>query len=291
MENPMSAHGLASALTRRTIPLAALAAMAAFTAFFSATVFAQPAAQPASKPTIVLVHGAFADAASWSGVVARLQAEGYTVLAPANPLRGVAYDSAYIASVVSQINGPVLLAGHSYGGAVISNAATKASNVVGLVYIAAFIPDEDETLMDLSARSTESILGPALRPALFPTGNGAETAPELYVDAAAFPSIFAADLPAGTAAVLAVSQRPIAAIAFGEPSGPVAWKTLPSWTLVAGSDKAIGATLERQMAQRAGSHTVEVDGSHLVMLSQPTAVADLILTAARGAMPAITAGR
>jgi len=234
-----------------------------------------------TTPTVVLVHGAFADAGSWAGVIKALQAAGVKVQAPANPLRSVSGDAAYIASVVNQIPGPVLLAGHSYGGAVISAASPQAQNVVGLIYVAAFIPDEGETLQGLAEQATDSLLGPALRPAQFPMGEGEEPGVELYVDPAQFPEIFAADLPAEQAAVLAASQRPVSAASFGEPIGPVGWKSLPSWAAVSPHDVAIGPAGERLMAERSGAEIVEIDGSHLLMISQSQAVADLIQTALR----------
>ncbi|HEY4225458.1 MAG TPA: alpha/beta hydrolase [Pseudolysinimonas sp.] len=233
----------------------------------------------ATSPTVVLVHGAFADAGSWAGVTAILQAARVTVLAPANPLRGVTSDSAYIASVISQIDGPVLAVGHSYGGAVITNAGTAASNVVGLVYISAFAPDEGEKLGDVTATSADAILSTALLPRQFPTGSGSEPAVELYVDPAKFHEVFAADLPAAQSAVLGASQRPIAAAAFDDATGVPAWKTLPSWAVVGTGDKAAGADLTRAHAQRAGSQLTELDGSHLVFVAQPQPVADVILTA------------
>ena len=230
-------------------------------------------------PTVVLVHGAFADGSSWAGVVSELQAAGHKVRVAANPLRSLSGDAAYVASLVNQIPGPVLLVGHSYGGAVISNAATQAGNTVGLVYVAAFIPDEGESIQGLAEHATDSLLGPALRPSQYPTGAGPEPGTEFTVDPASFYEVFAADLPAEQAAVLAASQRPAADRAFGEPSGPPAWKTLPSWAVVSTNDKVIGPTGERAMAERAGATITEVDGSHLVMVSQPQAVADVILTA------------
>jgi len=230
-------------------------------------------------PTVVFVHGAFADASGWAGVITELQADGITTMAPANPLRSVSGDAAYIASVVNQIAGPVLLVGHSYGGVVITNAAPQADNVIGLVYVAAFAPDEGESVQALAAQSTDSLLGPALRPVDFPTGTGGEPGHELYIDQASFHEVFCADLPAEQAAVMAVSQRPGAEAGFGEPSGPAGWKTLPSWALIATADHTIGVTGERFMAERAGAITVDVDASHVVMISQPQAVADLIRTA------------
>jgi pimeloyl-ACP methyl ester carboxylesterase len=232
-------------------------------------------------PTIVLVHGAFADGSSWNGVIQRLQQQGYTAVAPANPLRGVTADSAYLASLLGQINGPVLLAGHSYGGAVISNAATSAPNVVGLVFVAAFAPDEGERLGEASSSSKDSILNPALIQYNYPAGPEGETAAELAVDPAKLGEVFAADLPEEQTAQMAATQRPIAAAAFTDPSGPPAWKKLPSWAVVATGDKAAGADIVRSMAQRASADIAEVEGSHVIMISQPQAVTDHILKAAR----------
>jgi pimeloyl-ACP methyl ester carboxylesterase len=240
--------------------------------------------QTGVKPTIVLVHGAFADASSWNGVIGRLQQQGYTVIAAANPLRGLAADSAYTASLLNQIDGPVLLVGHSYAGAVITTAATSTPNVVGLVYIAAFATEEGENLNDVESGSKDSILGPALVQYKYPAGpdgTGGETLVELAVNPALFREAFAADLPPETTALLAATQRPTAVTAFSEASGPPAWKKLPSWTVVATGDKAAGADVIRSEAQRAGAHITEVEGSHVIMISQAQAVADVILTAAR----------
>jgi pimeloyl-ACP methyl ester carboxylesterase len=234
-----------------------------------------------AKPTIVLVHGAFADASSWNGVIERLQPQGYTVIAPANPLRGVTADSAYIASLLSQIDGPVLLVGHSYGGAVISNAATNAPNVVGLVYPAAFAPDEGENLGDVEAGSKDSVLNSALVQYRYPAGPGGETSIEFAINPAMFREAFAADLPPEQTALMAATQRPAAAAAFSDASGPPAWKRLRSWSVVATGDKAAGSDVVRSMAQRAGADIVEVAGSHVIMISQPQAVTDHILKAAR----------
>ena len=233
-----------------------------------------------TSPTVVLVHGAFADAGSWAGVTAILQAAGVTVLAPANPLRSVTSDSAYIASVASQVDGPVLLVGHSYGGAVITNAGTAATNVVGLVYVSAFAPDEGEKLGEVTATSADAILSTALLTRQYPTGSG-ESAVELYVDPAKFHEVFAADLPEAQSAVLGASQRPVAAAAFDDATGVPAWKKLPSWAVVGTGDKAAGADLTRAHAKRAGSQLTELDGSHLAFVAQPQAVADVILAAVK----------
>ena len=229
--------------------------------------------------TVVLVHGAFADASSWTGVIERLQKEKVQVTAPANPLRGISIDSAYIASVLDQIGGPVLAVGHSYGGAVITNAATKSRNVVGLVYVAAFAPDEGERLGDIEGNSKDSVLNTALVPLRYPTGQGAETAMEFAINPAHFHDAFAADLPVAQTALMAATQRPIAELAFSEPTGVPAWKTLPAWAVVATGDKAAGSDVVRSMAQRAGATISEVEGSHVIMISQPQVVTDVILTA------------
>jgi pimeloyl-ACP methyl ester carboxylesterase len=233
------------------------------------------------SPTVALIHGAFADAGSWAAVTERLLSAGVKVWVFANPLRGLATDSAYVASAIAQIGGPVLAVGHSYGGAVITNAATTTPNVVGLVYVSGFAPDENETLSEVEGTSRDSALGPALLPVQYPTGSGDETATELYVNPASFYEVFARDLPPGQAAVLGASQRPVAAAAFDEKNGVPAWKTLPSWAVVATGDKAAGADVILSMAKRAGAEIVELDGSHVIMISQPEAVTDVILKALR----------
>src|SRR5690348_14162251 len=229
--------------------------------------------------TVVLVHGAFADASSWTGVIERLQKKGVQVTAPANPLRGISIDSAYIASVLGQIPGPVLAVGHSYGGAVITNAAAKASNVVGLVYVAAFAPDEGEKLGDVENNSKDSVLNTALVPLQYPTGQGTQTAVEFAINPARFHDAFAADLPAAQTALMAATQRPASELAFSEPTRVPAWKTLPSWAVVASGDKAAGSDVIRSMAKRAGATITEIEGSHVIMISQPQVVTDVILKA------------
>jgi pimeloyl-ACP methyl ester carboxylesterase len=232
-----------------------------------------------TRLTVVLVHGAFADASSWTGVIQRLQGAGLHATAPANPLRGISIDSAYLASVIEQNPGPVLAVGHSYGGAVISNAASMAKNVVGLVFVAAFAPDEGERLGEVTPTSKDSVLNSALVPRHYPTGSGGETAVEFGIDPSEIHDAFAADLTADAAALLAATQRPVAELAFSEPNGPPAWKTLPSWAVVATGDKAAGTDIVRSMAERAGATITNVDGSHVIMISQPQAVTDVILSA------------
>ena len=190
-------------------------------------------------------------------------------------------DSAYLASLLGQIDGPVLLAGHSYGGAVITNAAASAPNVLGLVFVAAFAPDEGETPGRGEPGSKDSVLNAALVQYNYPAGPAGETAVEFGINPALLREAFAADLPEEQTALMAATQRPIAAAAFSDASGPPAWKKLPSWAVVATGDKAAGADVVRSMAQRAGADIVEVEGSHVIMISQPQAVTDHILKAAR----------
>jgi pimeloyl-ACP methyl ester carboxylesterase len=226
-----------------------------------------------ATPTVVLVHGAFADASSWNGVIERLHAKGVEVTAIANPLRGVKADSEYLAGVLEEIDGPVLAVGHSYGGAVISDAGARAKNLVGLVFVAAFAPDEGERLGEVTATSKDAILGSALVQHHY---NGQA---EMSVALDRFREALAADLPAEEAAVMAATQRPVADAAFSDPAGGAAWKNVPSWAVVATQDKAAGTDITRSMAERAGARITEVEASHVVMVSQPQAVADVILEA------------
>jgi pimeloyl-ACP methyl ester carboxylesterase len=230
--------------------------------------------------TVVLVHGAFADSSSWDGVIERLQTAGIQVTAAPNPLRGISHDSAYVASFMQQIPGPVLAVGHSYAGAVISNAATGLANVVGLVFVAAFAPDEGERLGEVSAGSRDSALGTAQVALQYPSPDGTATATEFAIDPAKLHDVFAADLPAQQAAVMAATQRPVSELAFTEPSASPAWKSLPCWAVVATGDKAAGTDVVRSMAERAGADVTEVEGSHVIMISRPDVVADVIRTAA-----------
>jgi pimeloyl-ACP methyl ester carboxylesterase len=230
----------------------------------------------AHRPTVVLVHGAFADSSSWNGVVELLQADGIAVQAVSNPLRGIAADSAYVASALGQIDGPILLVGHSYGGAIITNAAPRADNVVGLVYVAAFAPDKGEALADIESDSKDSVLNSAIVPLQYPSRDGTQTRSEFFIDPAKFHAAFAADLPAAQAAVMAATQRPVSALAFSEPNGDPGWKNLPSWAVIATGDTAAGADVVRSMAARAGATSIEVEGSHVIMISQPKAVVGVI---------------
>ena len=241
-----------------------------------------------NTPTVVLVHGGFADASFWAPVIVKLQSDDVPVLAPPNPLRGLAHDAEYIASYVNQIDGPVLLVGHSYGGAVISVAGASTPNAVGLVYVAAFALDEGESFGEIFGRFGDTPLVGAVRPSHYPLAGG-ETAVELTIAPELYREAFAADLPEDITRVLAVSQRPFAAI-FEDRAQAAAWKTLPSWAVVATADNAIPPDAERHMAKRAGAQTIEIDASHSIALSQPTAVAELIRTAVEttSAVPSAT---
>jgi pimeloyl-ACP methyl ester carboxylesterase len=226
-------------------------------------------------PTVVLVHGAFADASSFAPVVTELLDDGTRVLAPAVPNRGLAGDAAYIASAVQQIDGPVLLVGHSYGGAVIT-VAGREENVVGLVYLAAYVLDEGESLGELQGRFPDSPLAGALVYTPFPVEGSDQLGTDVSVDPVAFPEIFAADVDPALTRVLAVSQRPLAGAAFGEPANSAAWRNLPAWGIVAASDQAINPDVQRFGYERARVKSTEIDSSHLVMHSNPAGVVRVI---------------
>jgi pimeloyl-ACP methyl ester carboxylesterase len=232
-----------------------------------------------SKPTIVLVHGAFADASGWSPVFDDLTSRGYTVYAPANPLRGVASDGDYIRAFISTLDGPVVLAGHSYGGCVITNASAGAPAVKALVYIAAYAPDEGETLTDagaLGGGSTDLTKHLILRP--YP--GAPEGDADGYIDPAYFHELFCADVSAELARFMAFGQRGVAVSGLVTPSGVPGWRTIPSWYMVAADDATIPPEAERAMAARAGAHTVEVASSHVAMISHADEVTELIIAAA-----------
>ncbi|AEY85338.1 alpha/beta hydrolase [Streptomyces hygroscopicus subsp. jinggangensis 5008] len=231
-----------------------------------------------AKPTIVLVHGAFAESGGWGPVADRLQAEGYGVIAAANPLRSVASDAAQVRALVDSIEGKVVLVGHSYGGMVISKAAAGAGNVTSLVYVAGFAPEEGESGVTLAGQFPGSTLADTLRPVSLPDGNE-----DMYVAQELYRNQFAADVPEKTTRVMAATQRPITAAALSEPAqGPQAWKTLPTFFLIAEADKNIPAQAHHFMAGRAGGDVVSVEGaSHAVFASHPEEVADLILRAAK----------
>jgi pimeloyl-ACP methyl ester carboxylesterase len=231
-------------------------------------------------PTIVLVHGGWDNSTGWNAVVEGLQQRGYPVIAPANPLRELASDAAYVSSILDTIEGPVVLVGHSYGGAVITNAAVGHSNVKALVYIAGFAPDEGESLVQLVTMNPGSEIGPSTlitRP--YPLAGGGEGI-DLYLTREGVRTAFAADVPRRVADQMYATQRPFSQAAFESVSGSPAWKTIPSWYLVASEDHAIPPATQRFMAKRAGAKTSEVRSSHVPQISRPNDTLRAILKAA-----------
>ena len=255
-----------------------LAALVATAAVWATSAHTQPQPPGQVRPTIVLVHGAFAESSSWNAVVAPLLADGYTVVAAANPLRSIKGDAAYLASLVRSIEGPVILVGHSYGGAVISAAAADADNVTGLVYVAGFALEVGESAADVSARFPEGTLARTLAPPV-PQADGGK---DLYIQTSRFRTQFAADVPAADAARMAATQRPVTEAALNEPAAAAAWRSLPSWFIYGSVDKNIPSSAHAFMARRARAvETVEVKGaSHVVMVSNAGQVARLIRRAA-----------
>ena len=223
------------------------------------------------KPTILLIHGAFGDASSWRPVFDLLDGDEYTVLAPPSPLRGVAADASYTAAVIDQLEGPIVLVGHSYSGCVIT-AAGASDKVSGLVYVAGFAPDEGESITDLQGRYPSLAMGNFLQPRPLPDGGV-----ELSVDPERFHDIFCADVPDADAEFMAHAQRPLLATAFEEPAAAAAWRVKPSWGVFGTGDQPIAPQLHRFSYERAGSTVTEVEGaSHFVMLSKPGVVAGVI---------------
>jgi pimeloyl-ACP methyl ester carboxylesterase len=271
--------------TPRSVIAVALASATVLASLFAATsaVAATPAKQ--SKPTIVLVHGAWADGSSWDGVVADLQKQGYTVDVPPNPLRGLASDSAYLRDYLKTIKGPIVLAGHSYGGAVITDAATGNKNVKALVYVDAFIPDKGESLLQLlTPKNPEE---PGLNPEeLFnfvPFPGAPKGVSDWYLKTEAFIGALANGLPKSEAAVLAATQRPIASNALVEKSSAPAWKTIPSWAVIGTEDHILPPQLQEFMTKRAGSQVTFVKAGHLSLIAKPKAVTKVIVAAAQNA--------
>ncbi|MEU0212945.1 alpha/beta hydrolase [Streptomyces canus] len=231
-----------------------------------------------TKPTVVLVHGAFADASGFNATIALLHKSGFPVIAPANPLRDTAGDAAYISSVLDTITGPVILAAHSYGGIVITNAARGHAGVKALVYLGAFAPDEGESALQLAQQFPGSELGTALIPRPYPLP-GSTPGTDGYIAPDKFRAVFAADLPAAETRLMAATQRPGSVEGLGGPSGAPAWKTIPSWYLIPTEDKVIPPAAQRFMAKRAGSKVTEIRSSHVVMISHPKAAAGVIKAA------------
>jgi pimeloyl-ACP methyl ester carboxylesterase len=278
----------AEGVRRSNVKLAAIVAAVCVTALVVVTLAGRPTATAArrtqAKPTVVLVNGAWANNASWSRVIRRLQNDGYTVDAPPNPLQSLSGDAETIADLLQTIPGPIVLVGHSYGGMVISNAATGNPNVKALVYIDAFIPDQGESALGLDSTQPGSVLGAGPPNTVFnfvPFPGAAPGDALLYVKPSVFLQGFANDLPAKEGAILEATQGPAVFSALTAPSGPPAWKTIPSWDLVGTIDNAIPLSIQLFMANRAHAHITEVKAGHLSMISQPDAVTKVIEKAAQ----------
>jgi pimeloyl-ACP methyl ester carboxylesterase len=265
----------------RTLIVAAVLAVVALLLplWVGALASAKPSQEDGAGPTIVLVHGDWADASSWSGVIERLQRRGFTVAAPPNPLRGPSSDAAYLASFLQTIPGPIVLVAHSYGGFVITNAATGNANIRALVYIDAFIPDIGQTEAELAAGSC---VDPATAFNAVPVPGGVV---DLYLRSEAnppypgFSECFANGVDRNQAAVLAAVQRPAALDQFDEPSGPPAWETIPSWSLIGTADRVITPAQQQAMSTNAGAQISTVNAGHLSLVTRPNAVTNIIETA------------
>lgn len=243
----------------------------------------------AARPTIVLVHGAWADNSGFDGTIRALRAQGFQAIGAANPLRELRFDAGYVAELLRSIDGPIVMVGHSYGGAVISNAAAGNEQVKALVYINGWVPDEGESLIQLAQLNEGSLIPDSLRPVPYTNQDGSSGV-DLYLDQEKFPAAFAGDVEPELAAVMAAAQRPFTEAAFGSTSGPVAWKSVPSWYLLGTEDKAIPPATQRYMAERAKARITELAASHASLVSQPAAVTDLVLEAVRGTVEAWVAG-
>ncbi|CAM5244672.1 MULTISPECIES: alpha/beta fold hydrolase [Streptomyces] len=274
-------------LSRRTVTVSMLAGAAALGAAglahaapaHTTTGTTAPAAPDAAHPTVVLAHGAFADASSWAPVVERLLKQGHRVVAPPIPLRSLAGDAAYLRSVLDGIEGPIILVGHSYGGAVISRAAVGAAHVKALVYIAAFVPDAGESAAELTDTYPGSSLSRTTVTQKYPLPGGGQ-GDELLIRQDLFHRQFAAGVPGTIAETLAVGQRPITVAALRERATAAAWKELPTWYLIATEDRNIPPAAQRWMATRARARVTAVHAPHAVAVSDPRAVTDVILDAA-----------
>ncbi|MEJ8636618.1 MULTISPECIES: alpha/beta fold hydrolase [Streptomyces] len=273
-----------SRLRRARTPLTLLATATVATALLATSVNPAGAAESTGskggKPTVVLVHGAFADSSSWNGVISELKKDGYPVVAAANPLRSLSGDAASVKSQLAAIKGPVVLVGHSYGGAVITNAAQGSDKVKALVYADAFLPDKGESANALASKFEGSVIGKVLRPVPITNADGSKDV-DLSIDQSKFREAFGADVPAEKAGRMAVTQRPGTGTALNEPSGEPAWKTIPSWALVGTNDRIIPRDAQVYMAERAGAHITEIKSSHAVSVSHPHAVTGIIEKAAQ----------
>jgi len=256
--------------------LAALVGLAALLLLTPSTQAGSASRSGAAKPTVVLVHGAWADASGWSEVIKRLQKDGYRVLAPAIPLRSLEGDVGYLRSILAQEEGPFVLVGHSYGGAVITNAAAGNPDVNALVYVDGFVPDTGEDILHLAG--ADSLVPSSIEFKGFPPFGPTDV--DIYIKPESFRETLAGDLPKKEAAALAVTQRPLALAAAAGPTTATAWKTIPSWYLLGTEDRTITPAAQRFMAERAGARIDEVKASHLSLISRPGDVAKLIERAA-----------
>jgi pimeloyl-ACP methyl ester carboxylesterase len=264
------------------VAVAGLVVAGGTAAFASSSVTSHHA--PGPLPTIVLVHGAWANSGSWDGVVQRLQRDGYTVDVPPNPLQGLAYDPAYLADFLHTISGPIVLVGHSYGGAVITNAATGDTQVKALVYVDAFAPDQGQTIGQLASAVPGSCVVAADPTTIFnlaPFPGAPAGVFDAYVKQSLFPSCFANGLPASEARMLAATQEPLSTIALSQKTGVPAWKTIPSWAVVGTADHVIPPAEQLAMARHAHAHITEVRAPHLSMISDPGVVTQVIIEAAQ----------
>jgi pimeloyl-ACP methyl ester carboxylesterase len=237
-----------------------------------------------NTPTIVLVHGAWADASSWTNVIQRLHAAGHSVVALPNTLRGVTADAAVVRTYLDSVDGPVVLVGHSYGGFVITNAATGAKNVRALVYVDAFIPDEGQPAVALTGQGSSLVVALTNPTAVFklvPIPGAPPEAPDTYLLASAVRENFAQDVSADEQGVIHATQRPASFAGLAEPSGPPAWKDIPSWAIIGKQDRIIDPVSQRAMAEHAGARITEIDASHVSMISHPDVVVDVIQQAVR----------
>jgi pimeloyl-ACP methyl ester carboxylesterase len=244
------------------------------------------------KPTIVLVHGAWADASSWADVIARLQRDGFTCTAPPNNLRGPSADAAYVRAYLETLPGPIVLVGHSYGGVVITNAATGLTNVKALVYVDAFIPDEGQPVAALTGAGSalaEAATDPTSLFKLAPYPGAPAGVVDTYLLPVVVSNSFAQDVTSEQAALITATQRPASLVAVAEPSGPPAWKDIPSWAVVGTQDRIITPAAQRQMAEHAGARIIEVEASHVSMVSKPDAIVDVIRTAAAAVRETVNA--
>ena len=276
-------------LSKKTRPLAigaagvsALVALAGFTGPAVAGTDLQHTAK--EKPTVVLVHGAWADGSSWDKVAAKLQDDGYPVVTPPDELRGVSWDAQNLRAYLNTIPGPIVLAGHSYGGMVITNAALGDKQVKALVYVDAYIPDQDDTVLSLTGAQPGSVFAadPSTLFNQVVVPNGPDNAADLYVKPSVFGSAFTGkSVPAQEVALLVARQRPLSSAALSEKSGEPAWRTIPSWSVIGKQDAIIPPAEQVAMSKRAKAHTIEVNAPHLSMITAPGAVTGQIEAAAK----------